>query len=108
MIHSKYNFPRRLRVSLRHPWVHVLFRSPVFAGGRRRWWSGSFPNYCRNPRGAVQASLRGEMDAVGAYQAAATAIHDPKIQAVLRRIAMDEEHHVKLLREALQRPCCRR
>ena len=48
------------------------------------------------------------MDAVGAYQAAATAIHDPKIQAVLRRIAMDEEHHVKLLQEMLQRPCCRR
>ncbi len=82
--------------------------SPVFAGGRRRWWSGSFPNYCRNPRGAVQASLRDEMDAVGAYQAAASSIRDPKIQAVLRRIAMDEEHHVKLLQEMLQRPCCRR
>ena len=82
--------------------------SPVFAGGRRRWWSGSFPNYCRNPRGAVQASLRDEMDAVGAYQAAASSIRDPKIQAVLRRIAMDEEHHVKLLQETLQRPCCRR
>ena len=52
--------------------------------------------------------LRDEMDAVGAYQAAASSIRDPKIQELLRRIAMDEEHHVKLLQETLQRPCCRR
>lgn len=74
---------------------------PEFADGRRQWWSGAFPNYCRDCKGALEASLRDEMDAVKAYQAAACSIRDPKIQAVLHRIAKDEEFHIRLLQEAL-------
>ena len=78
--------------------------SPDFAGGRRQWWNGSFLSYRKDLCGALLVSLGDEVAAVDAYHRAAGLIRDPKIQAVLERIAMDEALHVQLLREQIN--CC--
>lgn len=82
--------------------------TPDFTGGSRRWWSGSFLNYRKDLCGALLASLSGEVAAVDAYQKAAERIRDPKIQEVLRRIAMDEALHVQLLRGEIEEHGCSR
>ncbi len=75
--------------------------TPDFAGGRRQWWNGSFVSYRKDLCGALLLSLSDEVAAVEAYKKAACRIQDPKIQAVLQRIAMDEALHVQLLREEI-------
>lgn len=77
---------------------------PDFAGGRRQWWNGSFLSYRKDLCGALLVSLGDEVAAVDAYHQAASRIGDPKIRVVLERIAMDEAHHVQLLREQIS--CC--
>lgn len=81
---------------------------PDFASGRRQWWSGSFPSYRKDPCGALLVSLGDEVAAVDAYRRAAARIGDPKIRAVLERIAMDETLHVQLLREQISSCGCPR
>ena len=76
----------------------MLFRS------RRQWWNGSFLSYRKDLCGALLVSLGDEVAAVDAYHQAASRIGDPKIRAVLERIAMDEALHVQLLREQIN--CC--
>ena len=78
--------------------------TPDFAGGRRQWWNGSFLSYRKDLCGALLVSLADEVAAVDAYRRAAGLIRDPKICAVLERIAMDEALHVQLLREQIN--CC--
>lgn len=80
--------------------------TPDFAGKSRNWWSGSFLNYRKDPCGALLVSLSDEVAAVDAYRNAADRIRDPKIQEVLRRIAMDEALHVQTLREEIDRCRC--
>lgn len=75
--------------------------TPDFAGGRRQWWNGSFVSYRKDLCGALLLSLSDEVAAVEAYKKAACRVQDPKIQAVLQRIAMDEALHVQLLREEI-------
>ena len=75
--------------------------TPDFAGGRRQWWNGSFVSYRKDLCGALLLSLSDEVAAVEAYKKAACRVQDPKIQAVLQRIAMDEALHFQLLREEI-------
>jgi len=75
--------------------------TPTFIGGRRQWWNGSFVSSRKDLCGALLVSMGDEVAAVDAYRNAAARIRDPKIQEVLRRIAMDEALHVQLLREQI-------
>lgn len=83
--------------------------TPDFSGGRPcQWWNGSFSNRRKDLCGILLINLRDEVAAVDAYLKAASAISDPQISRLLRRIAMDESHHAQLLREMITKSGCPR
>ena len=57
--------------------------------------------YSKNAEKMLLDDIAGEMVAIDAYDKAIMGVSDDKIKAVLLRIKLDEELHVKVLRERL-------
>ncbi len=62
-----------------------------------RFWNGSYPAYAYEIKPILLADIKGERDAIAHYTRLIQQINCPEIQAVLRRIILDEEKHVEIL-----------
>lgn len=63
------------------------------------YWSGGYPaNECRFEK-IIQSDIAGERDAIAHYNRMICAIDNPEIQALFRRIILDEEKHIEVLTE---------
>ncbi|MEG1972084.1 MAG: ferritin-like domain-containing protein [Oscillospiraceae bacterium] len=76
--------------------------------GQFTWWNAGapymvYPTYLKM---ALLENLDSEKKAIDAYNNAIRAIDDNNITTLLRRIVMDEEHHINLLSEIYNR-CCK-
>ena len=83
-----------------------LGRSPEYSayeGIFNEYYSAANVSYSHAPEKMILDDLSGEMLAVKDYLAAAEAIKDEKAAAVLKRISLDEELHVKTLDLVLQK-----
>ena len=81
-----------------------LGQSPVYAEClpyRCNFYSSSNVSYSTNAEKMLLDDIAGEMLAVGDYEKAISEIEDEKVQAILVRIKLDEELHIKVLKDAL-------
>lgn len=69
------------------------------------FWSGSFVYYGSNLCEQLKADIDAEYKAIAEYQKHIIYIKDPQIQAILRRIILDEKVHIRLFNEALLKYC---
>lgn len=67
------------------------------------WWSGSFPEYAQSFGDIIAADIRGEQGAIAHYRRMIAAIGDADIQALFRRIILDEEKHIEILKSLYAR-----
>lgn len=70
-------------------------------GNANQYWNASFVNYEMDARAILTENIRAEEAAMRAYQDAICAITEEGIRALLRRICMDEQMHLKEFQCAL-------
>ncbi|MGI6144058.1 MAG: ferritin-like domain-containing protein [bacterium] len=88
--------------------IILLGGNPVIRGSystRGDFWNGRFIYYGRNLCDQLWADLRAEQQAISNYRQHIAMIRDPYVQAILERIILDEQVHIKLFRQALDRYC---
>lgn len=61
------------------------------------YWSGEFPEYAYQLRPILLADIEGEKAAIAHYLRLIRQIDCPEIQALFRRIILDEREHLKTL-----------
>lgn len=84
--------------------ILALGQNPVYAEClpyRCNFYSSSSVSYSTNAEKMLLDDITGEMLAVSEYDRAVNEILDQRVQAILVRIKLDEELHIKVLREAL-------
>ena len=69
------------------------------------YWSAQPLNYSKTAKKILIDSIAGEIKAIDQYEKHIQLIEDENIQALLKRIIMDEELHIKDMTEALDRFC---
>ena len=78
--------------------VLELGSSPQYASLQSgRWWIGSNPAYRCTPPDIFESDIKGERDAIAHYERLLLSIDDPEIRGLIRRIILDEEHHIRVL-----------
>ena len=75
-------------------------------GGSTCFWSGSNLKYTQNPICFLQNSLASEQLPVSNYRRAAACINNASISQLCLRIAQDEELHIEILDELLEKLNC--
>lgn len=74
-------------------------------GSRKEYWSPACNKYPQPPLALVQNALAGECAAIAQYRRQAGWIQDPYIVENLNRIIVDEECHVAIFRQMIERLC---
>lgn len=69
------------------------------------FYSGGFVSYSKTARKMLLDDISGEMLAVREYDAMLCALTNENVAAVISRIKLDEELHIRILREALEKFC---
>ncbi len=86
--------------------ILALGQSPVYAEClpyRCNFYSSSSVSYSTNAEKMLMDDIAGEMLAVNDYDKAVNEILDQQVQAILLRIKLDEELHIKVLKDALSK-----
>lgn len=79
---------------------------PVIAG-RHCFWSGSTVNYAEDLCTILKADLQGELTAIANYKRTIAALSNKSIAALIERIILDEELHVKIFKKLIEEYCCK-
>ncbi|NMP37417.1 MAG: bacterioferritin [Clostridiales bacterium] len=66
------------------------------------YWSGKYPSYNKNPRQILLNNISGERSAIKAYRYAIEIINNENAREVIRRIILDEEHHIEIFEKYLR------
>ena len=67
--------------------------------GRQMKWTPDYIRFSNNYKELLMQDIKGEQDAIAQYQMHIKMIKDDNITAVLKRIILDEEYHLMLLKE---------
>ncbi len=88
--------------------IIALGGNPVYKSGglmNKKYWNAEMVDYGRNLCGRLESDLQAEYAAIRHYREHIARIDDPNIQALLKRIILDEEVHVILFKEAIEKYC---
>lgn len=69
------------------------------------YWNASYVYYGNDLCDRLAADIAAEQEAICNYRRHQELIVDPNIKELLERIIMDEEHHLKLFKQAASRHC---
>lgn len=86
--------------------ISLLGGDPTFSAVRNNRcivWNGSMVNYCKNLPQMIRYDIRAEQEAIANYRRHIAFIKDRHIQALLERIIEDEEIHLAIFRQMLER-----
>ena len=86
--------------------ISLLGGDPTFSAVRNNRcivWNGSMVNYCKNLPQMIRYNIRAEQEAIANYRRHIAFIKDRQIQALLERIIEDEEIHLAIFRQMLER-----
>ncbi|KMT23180.1 ferritin-like domain-containing protein [Clostridium cylindrosporum] len=61
------------------------------------YWSPKFVDYTNEPKAIIKSDITDELKAIKQYENSIKVIHDENINAILKRIILDEELHIKIL-----------
>lgn len=79
---------------------------PIIAG-RHCFWSGSTVDYSQSVCAILKIDLAGELGAIANYKRTITALTNKSIIALIERIILDEEEHVRILEKLIEEyGCC--
>ncbi len=67
------------------------------------YWKGSYPDYNTEIGKLIAADMQGERDAIAHYNRLIRQIRDEGMRELFRRIIMDEERHIEVLRPLYQK-----
>ena len=67
------------------------------------YWSPAYNNYPGQIREVIENSLKGELAAIQKYTRQAETISDSNIVAILDRIILDEQHHIEIFHNMLEK-----
>ncbi len=68
-----------------------------------QYWNGTFPAQRTGIRAILESDIAGEHDAIAHYNRMICQIDNEQIQALFRRIILDEEKHIAILEGFLNR-----
>jgi bacterioferritin len=88
--------------------IKKLGGDPQIRGSRStfsNFWNGSFIYYGTEVCNQLKADIDAEYKAIEEYEKHICMIHDPYIQAILKRIILDEKVHIRIFNEALKKFC---
>jgi bacterioferritin len=88
--------------------IKKLGGNPLMRGSystRGNFWNGSFIYYGTQLCEQLKADIDSEYKAIEEYQKHICLIDDKYVQAILKRIILDEKVHIKLFNEALFKYC---
>lgn len=91
--------------------AHVIIQlggDPRYGGMQStncQYWSGAFPGYGHSLCERLQLDINAERDAIWTYRYHAQLIDAMDIRALLERIILDEQYHLKLFQEQYDRFC---
>jgi len=84
--------------------IVLLGGKPVFTSGYPgQFWTGRAVTYSHALSDKLADNLKGEQRAIRQYEQHIAMIDDSYVKAVLKRIILDEEVHMKLLQQAMNR-----
>lgn len=80
--------------------------TPVYHDSNRRMWKAEYVEYLPGmPCRQIISDIEGEKAAIEAYRHHITIIDDRYIKAILERIILDEEFHIRLLKSEFHKHC---
>ncbi|MEZ0536808.1 manganese catalase family protein [Caldicellulosiruptoraceae bacterium PP1] len=82
--------------------IYLLGATPKFRGSYTtygQYWNGYFVNYDRDLKDMIKLDIQSEKDAIRNYKKHIEMIDDKYIKKMLERIILDEEKHIKLLKD---------
>jgi bacterioferritin len=91
--------------------MEILAKLIILLGGiptysaQNTYWNGGFVYYGNSLCEQIEADLKAEYEAINNYKRDISIINDPYIQAILCRIILDEQVHVQLFINALNKYC---
>ncbi len=86
--------------------ISALGGTPIYYNSERRMWGAEYIEYFTNmPCKQIIADIEGEKGAIENYQYHITLINDRYIKNILERIILDEDLHIRLLREEFRKYC---
>lgn len=72
-----------------------------YIGGNYNYWQGNFVNYAKDPSLMLRNALNAERQAICDYKNIVAKTGQAEIKAMVERIILDEELHVKTLTELI-------
>ena len=69
------------------------------------FYSSTFVNYSKNPKKMLLDDIAGELKAINDYKEMQSVLKNEEVSALISRIVLDEELHVKVLKERLFEVC---
>lgn len=72
---------------------------PVMGG--RTYWSGSFLNYTLDPKKFLRENITAEETAILNYERTVLSLRTESVKALIERIVLDEELHIKIFKDLL-------
>ena len=88
--------------------IVALGARPVYKTGsylKPKYWSAEAVDYGKDLCDQLKSDLNSEYLAIRKYREHISRIEDPNIVALLKRIILDEEVHVKLFKAAIEKYC---
>jgi bacterioferritin len=78
--------------------IQALGLNPLFYSYEaRQYWSGYYPDYQLELNQILLSDIQGEREAITHYNQIINSIDEKSIQALVRRIILDEEKHIEEL-----------
>lgn len=75
----------------------------VSPGGKQMWWSGSFVDYSKGITKILLDSIADEKYGIRQYQKLKEYTNDDIVHSILTRIILDEEKHIEILKDLLNK-----
>ncbi|SFQ94713.1 ferritin-like domain-containing protein [Desulfoscipio geothermicus] len=80
-------------------------RIRTLTGNQTVYWNANYVYYGNSVCDRLAADIAAEKSAIVQYRKHRDLINDPYIDAILERIIMDEQHHLRLFTEAMDKYC---
>lgn len=75
--------------------IYALGGYPVM--GARTYWNGSFVDYAQKPETFLKNDIADEQNAILNYERTMLNLDDDSVKALIERIILDEQVHIKIL-----------
>ncbi|MBC2581648.1 ferritin-like domain-containing protein [Clostridium sp. DJ247] len=83
--------------------IKQLGGNPVFRSGNGLVWNSNLVPYSNSTRNRLRLAIKSEQRSIDQYNAHISKINDADIQILLKRIILDEELHIQILKDHLDK-----